>query len=280
MLTRLTSLGSASLRAPSALARVSLRACARSLCSARTGPSSGRSAWPSCRTAARWRSRAAPSRRPMRTPTRTRTRRCSCAPTRVCCSRSPTASTAARSSELAIEQARARATELVQASGEAFRARGGAARATPCAARSRAQPLALVPGSGGAARRPDRAGQLRRLERLAGGLARRANAARTRSCSAIPSRSRALGSELWHAQLARPAGERIALVSDGVTTSCRSDREIPGPPRRGAERSRSRARDRARRVRGGAGDNVAVAVFAGARGSVRASRARSPWRSP
>ena len=257
---------------------VSLRACARSRCWEKTGRSSGRSAWPSCPTAARWPSRAARSRRPTRTPIRTRTRRCWCAPTRGCCSRSPTASTAARSSELAIAQARARATELVQASGEAFRAEvvrlADAVRgAFPRASRSRSC-LVLAALRGDA----DRAGQLRRLERLAGRLGRRAG----RREHAPARRSRAA-----RARAAPSSGTRSSRAPAGDADRARLRRRDelrrrardPGPARRGARaiskprarsrRPRSRRRRRQRRGRG----------VCGACGSVRASRARSPWRS-
>ena len=167
-------------------------------------------------------------------------------------------------SELAIAQARARATELVQASGEAFRAevvrladavragltRWSRSRSCLVLAALRGERLELASfgdssawlvGSGDAL-----AGENTLLLGDPEPLAR----ARV---------------ELWHAQLARPAGTRIALVSDGVTNFV-AERTIPdllAAATSDLEAARAIAQAA---FSGGAGDNVAVAAFAGRAG--------------
>ena len=71
--------------------------------------------------------------------------------------------------------------------------------------------------------------------------------------------------ELWHAQLARPAGRGSRSSSDGVTNFV-AERAIPdllaaAPSDLEAARALAQAA-----FAGGAGDNVAVAVFAGRAG--------------
>ena len=200
---------------------------------------------PSCPTAARSRSRAARSRRPTRTPIRTRTRRCWCAPTRACCSRSRTASTAARRpSSRSRARARARRSSSRRAArrfaprcaARRRRARGAPARA---AARARVWCWRRCAASGvELASLGDSSawlvGSARRARRRELAPARRSRAARARARRALARAARRA-----------PAGARIALVSDGVTNFV-AERAIPRPARRGAERSRRRARDRRR----------------------------------
>lgn len=167
-------------------------------------------------------------------------------------------------SELAIQQALARATELVQASGEAFRAEvvrlAEAVRgAFPRASRSRSC-LVL------AALRGDRI-ELASFGDSSAWLVGSGDALTGENSLLLgdPEPLARARVELWHAQLARPAGTRIALVSDGVTNFA-AERAIPdllaaAPSDLEAARAIAQAA-----FAGGSGDNVAVAVFAGRAG--------------
>jgi serine/threonine protein phosphatase PrpC len=167
-------------------------------------------------------------------------------------------------SELAIAQTRARATELVQASGEAFRA----------------EVLRLVDAVRGALPRWSRSRSCLVIAALRGDRLELASfgdssAWLVGSGDALAGENTLLLGdpeplararvELWHAQLERPAGARIALVSDGVTNFAAA-LSIPGllaaaPNDLEAARAIAQAA-----FSGGAGDNVAVAAFGGRAG--------------
>ena len=168
-------------------------------------------------------------------------------------------------SELAVARARARAAELVEASGDAFRAEvlrlaDEVLRGLPRGSRSRSC-LVL------AALRGDRV-ELASLGDsnafVAGvpfGLAND-----NPLLLGNPESLARVRPEVFHWRKTRPADERIALVSDGVTNFTR---DIPGIARVLAEAPSDLAAARAiaeEAFAGGAGDNVAVAVFAGRAG--------------
>lgn len=161
--------------------------------------------------------------------------------------------------ELAIERTGARAAQLVEASDEAFRARvlellADVAGRLPRGSKSRAcLVLAAVVGT--------------RVE-----LASFGDACAFRARSALPlvqqnallvgaSRDpRALDPARWHWSVLRAPGERVALVSDGITNFMQDPSEIPSmlaaaPSDLDAARALAKAA-----LEGGAGDNVSVAT--------------------
>jgi serine/threonine protein phosphatase PrpC len=162
--------------------------------------------------------------------------------------------------ELAIERTRARAAQLVEAADEAFRAQvlellADVAGRLPRGSRSRAcLVLAAVVGT--------------RIE-----LASFGDACAFRARSPLPlvqqnallvgagtRDPRALDPGLWHWSALRARGERVALVSDGITNFVPDPSEIPSmlaaaPNDLEAARALARAA-----LEGGAGDNVAVAT--------------------
>ncbi len=168
-------------------------------------------------------------------------------------------------SELAIERARARAAELVEARGETFRAEvtrlaEGVLDGLP--ARSRSRSCLVL-----AALR----GESVEIASLGDSNAFVAGAARglAGENSLLLGNPEPLGRarpELYHVRFTRAGGERIALVSDGVTNF------VPEPsliPRLLADSASDLSAARAiaeAALAGGAGDNVAVAVFAGRAG--------------
>lgn len=171
-----------------------------------------------------------------------------------------------RASELAVERVRARAEELLAASGEGFRAalaRVAADVRAALPARSRSRSCLVVAALG--AERCELASLGDSNAFVAGDpnpLARQ-NSLLLGNPEPLP-QGRA---ELFHWPVARAAGARIALVSDGVTNFVDDLSRIP----RLLAESASDA-DAARAIAelafaGGAGDNVGVAVFAGRAGA-------------
>jgi serine/threonine protein phosphatase PrpC len=168
-------------------------------------------------------------------------------------------------SELAIERARARAAELVEASGDAFR--GEVARlsddllaALPQRSRSRSC-LVLAALRGESVEIASLGDSNVFVAGSAHGLASQ-NSLLLGNPEPL-ARARA---ELFHLRFTRATGERIALVSDGVTNFIADLARIP---RLLAESATDLAAARAiaeAALDGGAGDNVAVAVFAGRAG--------------
>src|SRR5262245_26401402 len=167
-------------------------------------------------------------------------------------------------SELAIAQARARASALVEANGEAFRAEvvrlADAVRAAlPRGTRSRSC-LVL------AALRGERV-ELASLGDSSAWLVGSGDALTGENTLLIgdPESLARARHELWHSQWKRVNGARIALVSDGVTNFV-AERAIPGLLAAAAsDVDAARALVHAA-CAGGAGDNVAVAAFAGRAG--------------
>jgi serine/threonine protein phosphatase PrpC len=168
-------------------------------------------------------------------------------------------------SELAIERARARAAELVEASGDAFRAEvarlaNEVLAALPRRSRSRScLVLATLRGEG-----VEIASLGDSNAFIAGaphGLASENSLLLGNPESLAKARA-----DLFHVRFTRAAGERIALVSDGITNFIPDVERIP---RILAESATDLAAARAiaeAALSGGAGDNVAVAVFAGRAG--------------
>jgi serine/threonine protein phosphatase PrpC len=171
----------------------------------------------------------------------------------------------AEASELAIERARARAAELIDASGDAFRGEvtrlaSDVVAGLPSRSRSRSC-LVLA-----ALRREHvEIATLGDSNAFVAG-APKALAMENSLLLGNPeplSRARA---ELYHLRFTRAAGERIALVSDGVTNFVSDWSVIPrllaeSPGDAAAARAIAEAA-----LDGGAGDNVAVAVFSGRAG--------------
>jgi serine/threonine protein phosphatase PrpC len=168
-------------------------------------------------------------------------------------------------SELAIERARARAAELVEASGDAFRAEVARLADDVLAAlprRSRSRSCLVI-----AALRGESA-EVASLGDSNAFIAGAANGLASENSLLIGnpeplSRARA---DLFHLRFTRAGGERIALVSDGVTNFISDLTRIP---RLLAESATDLAAARAiaeAALDGGAGDNVAVAVFSGRAG--------------
>ena len=168
-------------------------------------------------------------------------------------------------SELAIECARARAAELVEASGDAFRAvvarlADGVLAALPRRSRSRSC-LVLAALRGESA-------ELASLGDSNAFVAGAAHPLASQNSLLLgnPEPLARARPELFRLRFTRVAGERIALVSDGVTNFIA---DLASVPRLLAERASDL--DAARAIAqaaldGGAGDNVAVAVFAGRAG--------------
>ena len=167
-------------------------------------------------------------------------------------------------SELGIAEARARATELVEASGDAFRAGivrlADAVRAAlPRGTRSRScLVLAALRGEGI---------ELASLGDSSAWLVGSGDALAGENSLLLgdPEPLARARPDLWHAQRKRPNGTRIALVSDGVTNFV-AERAIPrmlGEAVSDLEAARALAQAA---FDGGAGDNVAVAAFAGRAG--------------
>lgn len=168
-------------------------------------------------------------------------------------------------SELTVERVRARADDLVSASGEGFRAelaRVVAEVRTGLPARSRSRSCLVVAALSG-----DRC-ELASLGDSNGFLAgdphplARQNSLLVGNPEPLPQNR----PELFHWPVARAAGARIALVSDGVTNFVNDLARIPWLLAESASDA-----DAARAIAelafaGGAGDNVAVAVFAGRAG--------------
>lgn len=165
-------------------------------------------------------------------------------------------------SELAIALARARAADLVLASSDAFRAEvarlaDDVVRGLPRGSRSRSC-LVL------AALRGDRI----ELAHLGDSNAFVAGTPRSLATDnpvllGNPESLNRIRPEVFHLRHTRANGERIALVSDGVTNFMREPAAIPNllasaPNDLEAARAIAEAA-----LTGGAGDNVAVAVFAG-----------------
>ncbi|HTO54988.1 MAG TPA: protein phosphatase 2C domain-containing protein [Myxococcota bacterium] len=165
-------------------------------------------------------------------------------------------------SELGIARVRARAAELVESSGEAFRRQvtrlaDEVRDALPRGSRSRSC-LVLV-----ALR-----GERMELASLGDSNAFVASAPK----GLVPENTLLLGNpeslararpELFHRELVRAGGARIALVSDGITNFTP---DVSSIARTLAESPSDLAAARAiaeAALAGGAGDNVAVAVFAG-----------------
>jgi len=168
-------------------------------------------------------------------------------------------------SELAIERVRAHAPELIEASGADFRAELGRVAADVRAAlrpRARSRSCLVL-----AALRGERC-ELASLGDSNAFVAGDPNPLARQNALLLgnPERLPEGRPELFHWPVARPAGARIALMSDGVTNFVEDLSRIP----RLLAESASDV-DAARAVAelafaGGAGDNVAVAVFAGRAG--------------
>jgi serine/threonine protein phosphatase PrpC len=161
--------------------------------------------------------------------------------------------------ELAIERTRARAAQLVEASDEAFRARvlellGDVAGRLPRGSKSRAcLVLAAMVGT--------------RLELASFGDA---CAFRARASQPLVQQNallvgasrdpRGLDPARWHWSATRAPGERVALVSDGITNFMRDPSDIPSilaAAPSDLDAARTLAQEA---LDGGAGDNVAVAT--------------------
>ena len=166
--------------------------------------------------------------------------------------------------ELAIAEARARANDLVEASGEAFRAQvvrlADAVRAAlPRGSRSRSC-LVL------AALRGERV-ELASLGDSSAWLVGAGDSLAVENSLLIGDREPLARArpDLWHSQWKRPNGARLALVSDGVTNFT-AERAIPGMIAAAASDLDAARALATAACDGGAGDNVAVAAFAGRAG--------------
>jgi serine/threonine protein phosphatase PrpC len=168
-------------------------------------------------------------------------------------------------SELAIARARARAAELVEATGDAFRAQviglaDDALRGLPRGSRSRSC-LVLAALRGDGVELASLGDSNAFLAGVPFGLA-------TENPLLIgnPESLARIRPEVFCQRRTRAAGERIALVSDGVTNFTREVSEIGrvlAESQSDLEAARAIAEGA---LSGGAGDNVAVAVFAGRAG--------------
>ena len=167
-------------------------------------------------------------------------------------------------SELAIEEARARASALVEASGPAFRAemvrladtvRGALPRG------SRARSCLVL-----AALRGERI-ELASLGDSSAWLVGSSDALTGENALLIgdPEPLARARHELWHSQWKRVNGGRLALVSDGVTNFV-AERTIPGLLAAAASDVDAVRALALAACEGGAGDNVAAAAFAGRAG--------------
>src|SRR5262245_56106857 len=164
-------------------------------------------------------------------------------------------------SELGIAKARARASQLVEASGEAFRAEvvrlADAVRAElPRPSRSRScLVLAALRGEGI---------ELASLGDSSAWLVGAADALTSENTFLLGdteplARAR---HELWYSSWKRPNGARFALVSDGVTNFMK-ERTIPDLLAKAASDVDAARALALAAFEGGAGDNVAVAAFGG-----------------
>ena len=168
-------------------------------------------------------------------------------------------------SELAIERARARAAELVEASGEAFRAEvarlsDDVLAALPRRSRSRSC-LVLAALRGESVEIASLGDSNAFIAGTAHGLA-----AENSLLLGNPEPLARARAELFHLRFTRADGARIALVSDGITNFIS---DVERVSRLLAESATDLAAARAiaeAALAGGAGDNVAVAVFAGRAG--------------
>lgn len=168
-------------------------------------------------------------------------------------------------SELAIARARARAAELVEASGDAFRAEvtrlaDDVQRGLPRGSRSRSC-LVL------AALRGERV-ELASLGDSNAFLAGTPFGLATENPLLLgnPESLARVRPEVFHQRRTRAAGERIALVSDGVTNFTRDVAAIARVLADAASDLEAARAIAEGALAGGAGDNVAVAVFAGRAG--------------
>jgi len=168
-------------------------------------------------------------------------------------------------SELAIERALARAAELVEASGEAFRAEvarlsDDVLAALPRRSRSRSC-LVLAALRGESVEIASLGDSNAFIAGTAHGLA-----AENSLLLGNPEPLARARAELFHLRFTRADGARIALVSDGITNFIS---DVERVSRLLAESATDLAAARAiaeAALAGGAGDNVAVAVFAGRAG--------------
>jgi serine/threonine protein phosphatase PrpC len=168
-------------------------------------------------------------------------------------------------SELAIDRARARAAELVEASGDAFRSEVTRLADDVLAAlprRSRSRSCLVLAALRGESVEIASLGDSNAF--VAG--AAHALASENSLLLGNPESLRSARPELFHLRFTRAGGERVALVSDGITNFIADPTRIP---RLLAESATDLAAARAvaeAALDGGAGDNVAVAVFAGRAG--------------
>jgi serine/threonine protein phosphatase PrpC len=168
-------------------------------------------------------------------------------------------------SELAISLARARAASFVEASGASFRAelsRLAADVRAQLPGRSRSRSCLVIAALRGESCELASLGDSNAF--LAGepnALAHQ-NALLLGNAESLPE-ARA---ELFHWRVARARGERIALVSDGVTNFVEDWSVIPRLLAEGASDLEAARALAEAAFAGGAGDNVAVAVFAGRAG--------------
>jgi serine/threonine protein phosphatase PrpC len=163
--------------------------------------------------------------------------------------------------ELALDEARRRAAELIEARGAGFRAlvaelvRAAEARLPR---RSQSRSCLVIAALAGNRCEVASLGD-------ASAFRARATAPLVAPNSLLVGRRDALGRThpgLWHAQLERAPGERIALVSDGVTNFMPDPTRIAGVlSDAGSDLACARALLQAA-LEGGAGDNVAAVVFA------------------